>query len=156
MSKKKDTIPNEVLKELDVTSEQAEEAMKQLNAVNMDEVTNEVIAVKIREYRLEDVVDDDGNVITDDDGNPRKTRKVFTRTAHINNFVPLPVYQEFMKAQDEINDADIARKADIATDLVLKIWQNTEEWMTRKKLGEGLDLPVITTLFTRFFNKSRL
>lgn len=139
-----------------VTAEQMDAAQQVLDAVNLDEVTIEKIRVKVRIYKQVGVVDDEGNPLFDDEGNPLKSREVATRTALIQNFVPLPIYNRMIAQKHLLDGADISERITIMTDLVLAVWQGSEPWMTLEKLNEGVDYTVIMHLFTLFFNVSRL
>lgn len=146
---------------IEITSEQIEQAQKTLGAVNLDEVTIEIVDVKIREYKLVDVLDDNSEPVLGDDNQPLKYRKAVTRTAHIQNFVPLPVYNKMIGYQEKMKGIPLQERVfqeqiPLMTGLVLEVWQNTEEWMTLKRLNEGLDFEVIVQLFQLFFNTSRL
>jgi hypothetical protein len=135
---------------------QVEQAEHLLEAVNLDEVTNEVIAVKVRVAKTVEVLDDEGNPLLDEEGNPLKSRTFTTRTARILNFVPVPVYHEAMKLRNQLQGSDIEAQLETMTDLVLKVWKQTEPWMSKEQLQEGLDFLSIGALFRRFFNASRL
>lgn len=141
---------------IEITPEQTQAAMEVLGAVNLDEVTNEIVRVKIRYYKEVDMVDDDGEPLLDEDNKPLKRRKVSTRTAEILNFVPLPIYSRMQGLRDKLTGGDTELQIDTMTDLVLAVWKLSEPWMTREKLCEGLDFSALGALFTRFFNESRL
>lgn len=139
-----------------ITSDETKQALETLGAVNLDEVLIETITVKVRTYKEESVFDDDGNPVLDDDDTPLTYRKPSTRTARIQNFVPVPVYHRMIALRDELSNAQQQKQLEIMADLVLGVWQVTEPWMTKKMLSEGVDFSVIGALFTRFFNTSRL
>jgi|SRR3989442_2633782 len=118
-------------------------------AVNLDEVTIEIIPVKFREYKEEPLCYDDGEPLLDEQGKPRMRRVPKLRTARIQNLVPTDAYHHAMKLNDQgISEAEGMA---IMEDLVLEVWRVSEPWMERKELTEGIDLPVVTELFTRFF-----
>ena len=120
-------------------------------AVNLDEVTIEIIPVKVRYYKEESVLDDDGEpFINPATGEPCTYRVPKLRTARIQNLVPTDAYHHAMKLKDQ--GLSEAEGMAIMEDLVMQVWQISEPWMTRQMLiGEGIDLPVVTELFTRFF-----
>lgn len=140
----------------EITPEELEQAQDLLEAVNLDEVTIEVVRVKVREYKLVDALDDDGEPILDDDGKPLKYRKAVTRTAHIQNFVPLPIYNKMISLQQEMRSNGPEKQLPLMTGLVLDVWKVSEPWMTTEKLNNGLDFSAIGALFQLFFNGSRL
>lgn len=140
----------------EITPEELEHARDLLEAVNLDEVTIEVIKVKIREYKLVDALDDDGEPILDDDGKPLKYRRATTRTAHIQNFVPLPIYNKMISLQQEMRSNGPEKQLPLMTELVLDVWKVSEPWMTIEKLNNGIDFSAIGALFKIFFNESRL
>lgn len=141
---------------IEIAPEQLEQAQELLDAVNLDEVTIEIIKVKVREYRLVDILDDEDKPILDEQGNPLKGRQPYTRTARIQNFVPLPIYNKMIATQKELRGGNIEEQIPLMTDLVLEVWQVSEPFMTLQKLNDGIDFPVIGALFKIFFNQNRL
>lgn len=139
-----------------ITPEQSEQAIKMLEAVNLDEVVIEIIQVKVREYKMVDVLDDENDPVLSDDDKPLKYRKATTRTAHIQNFVPLPVYNRMLSLQKDLNSNNLELQIPIMTELVLEVWKVSEPFMTSKRLQDGLEVDVIGALFRRFFTTSRL
>lgn len=147
----------EVAPGITVTQEQAEQAFESLSAVNMDEVSIEIIAVKVRHYKLVEILDDNEEpLLNEETGEPLKARKVLTRTAHIQNFVPTPVFHEVLTQQHKMKGAGLEETMKFMDKCVLKIWQISEPWFTAKMLEEGVDLPVKGALFHRFFDPNRL
>lgn len=147
----------EVAPGVTVTKEQAEQAFESLSTVNMDEVTIERIRLKVRHYKLIDAVDDEGNAITDEvTGKPLQVRKVGVRTAEIQNFVPTDLYHRVLSQQSKMKDAPLAESMAFMDECVLRVWQISEPWFTKKMLDEGVDLQVKAALFYRFFDPNRL
>lgn len=138
-----------------VSPEQAQEAMKSLQAVNLDEVVNEVIAVKVRYYKEQAVLDDEGQPFCDEEGQPLKYRRAGTRTAYIQNIVPVDIYaQSIAIANGFQGGIPGSEQINAMGDIVLKIWQISEPFMTHKMLiEEGIDGEVVMSLFMRFFDK---
>lgn len=151
MSTQNGTIDQEAArKALENIKENPGRAMPQ--AVNLDEVAVEIIPVKFREYEEEALCYDDGAPLLDSQGNQRMRRVPRLRTALIQNLVPVDAYHHAMQLQGmEVSEAE---GIEIMTSLVLEVWQISEPWMERKELTEGIDLPVITELFTRFFTQA--
>lgn len=141
---------------IEIDSALIEQGQDLLSAVNLDEVTIEIVKVKVREYRLVDALDDDGNPLLDEKGETLKYRHPYTRTAHIQNFVPLPIYNKMIAMQKELRGDKLEEQIPLMTNLVLEVWQVSEPWMTLQKLNDGIDFPVIGVLFKLFFNQSRL
>lgn len=130
------------------------EALDQLSAVNLDEVVLESYAVKVRVYKDVEVKDDEGNPVLDDNGQPLKSRKPGTRTAHIHSMVPMSIYNEMLALDQKLDKSDPAQSFNLMTDTVLKIWKISEPWMTKEKLLEGVEAPYILKLFRIFFDKA--
>jgi hypothetical protein len=141
---------------IELPQEQAEAAIQTLSAINLDEVELEIIAVKVRGYRNVEVTDDEGQPVPGPDGKPLTYRKPFTRMAHIQNFVPLPLYYRFIDMQSKFAGMSTTEQTKLMTSFVLEVWQNSEPWMTEEDLGKCVDLPVIGVLFRRFFDQNRL
>jgi hypothetical protein len=133
----------------------SEQAMQAIRAVNLDELVTETILVKVRCYKKEPVVDDDGEPVCDDDGQPLTYRKASMRTAHIQNIVPVDIYAEALSISQGFQGGMPTKEhINAMGDMVLKIWQISEPFMTRKMLiEEGIDGDVVMALFTRFFDK---
>lgn len=147
----------EVAPGVTVTEEQAAQALESLSVVNMDEVSIERIRVKVRHYKLEDAKDDEGNPITDEEtGQPLKIRKVGVRTAEIQNFVPTDLYHQVLSQQGKLKDAPMDETMAFMDKCVLRVWQISEPWFTKKMLEEGVDFAVKIALFYRFFDPNRL
>jgi hypothetical protein len=134
-----------------ISPEQAQAAMDSMRAVNLDEVMIEVITVKVRHYKEEAIVDDEGNPLLDGHGSPLMYRVPKTRTARIQSLVPVDIYHKAMALQNQNTSASGMINA--MTDVVLEIWQITEPWMDRKTLVEGVDFEGIAALAERFFDK---
>jgi hypothetical protein len=130
------------------------EALDQISAVNLDEVTIESYAVKVRVYKEVDVLDDEGEPVLDGQGKPFKSRKPGLRTAHIHSMVPMSIYNEMMSLDQKLDKADPAQSLDLMVDVVLKIWKISEPWMDKKTLLEGVESPYIIKLFRIFFAKA--
>jgi hypothetical protein len=141
---------------IELSQEQAESALQTLSAINLDEVELEIIAVKVRGYRNVEVTDDEGQPVPGPDGKPLTYRKPFTRMAHIQNFVPLPLYYQFIDMQGKFAGMSTTEQTRLMTTFVLEVWQLSEPFMDERMLGESVDLPVIGALFRRFFDQSRL
>jgi|SRR6185295_7771938 len=124
-------------------------------AVNMDEVLNEVIHVKIFHYREYGITDDEGNPFLDEQGMQYMGREVAgTRTAKIKNIVPVDAYHEAIEVMNGFEGGMPSKdQLDHMTELVLKCWQISEPFMTKKALRESMDGDRIMALFTRFFNR---
>jgi hypothetical protein len=127
-----------------------------VQAVNMDEINRETIHVKLHIYKDIPLYLDDGTPFCDEQGNQLMGREVVgTRTAKIKNIVPTDAYHEaieissgFVKGQRPNAD-----QLDQMTDMVLKCWQISEPFMTKKALREGVNGDRIMALFTRFFTQ---
>lgn len=138
-----------------VSPEQARNAMDTLKAVNLDEVSIEMIELKVRHYKEEAVTDEEGQPLFDEEDQPLVRRKPSLRTAHIQNIVPVDVYHEAMALGSK--GGSEAEAISAMTDIVLKIWQITEPRMSRKALVDGIGFEGIAALAGRFFDKlSRL
>jgi hypothetical protein len=147
----------EVAPGITVTKEQAEQAFESLAAVNMDEVTIERIRLKVRHYKLMDILDDDGNPVLDEEtGQPLKARKALVRTAEIQNFVPTDLYHQVISQQGKMQGANLEEAMAFMDKCVLRVWQISEPWFTAKMLDEGVDIQVKAALFHRFFDPNRL
>lgn len=141
----------------EIPKEVIEAAQKALQAVNLDEVMNEVINVKVLHYKEVDVLDDDGDpILNPASGEPFKSRKASTRTAHIQNVVPLPIYNKVLELRNQLSSGEESDRIEIMQDCVYQIWQISEPWFTKEMFEEGVDLPQVIELFKRFFNQSRL
>lgn len=138
-----------------VSPEQIAQAAQAMQAVNLDEVTNETIHIKLFLYKDEPVVDDDGNPFCDEQGHQYTSRVVKgTRTAKIKNIVPVDVYNEAIALISTfIDDTPNKEQLDTMADLVLRCWQLSEPFMTKKMLIGSIDGERIMALFTRFFSK---
>jgi hypothetical protein len=126
--------------------------------VNADEVINEIIPVKVLHFSEADVTDDEGYVIIDPTtGKAYKTRSAKTRTAKIQNIVPLPIYNQVVAARDMLSDdGPMEAKFELMQDLVWKVWSISEQWFTKEMFNECVDAGKVIELFQRFFNESRL
>jgi hypothetical protein len=129
-------------------------ALDQISAVNLDEVTIESYAVKVRVYKDVDVLDDEGEPVLDAQGKPLKSRKPGLRTACIHSMVPMSIYNEMMSLDQKLDKADPAQSLDLMVDVVLKVWKISEPWMDKKTLTEGVESPYIIKLFRIFFAKA--
>src|SRR5258708_20508063 len=105
MSGKNSTVEG-TIEEVTVTEEQAEKAFAGLDVVNIDEVTLEVIPVKVKHYKLVDITDESGEPICDEQGKPLQARRALIRTAHLTNHVPTPMYHKVMARQKEMSSAN--------------------------------------------------
>jgi hypothetical protein len=143
---------------IEVTEQEVQKVIETFSAVNLDEVTNEAVRVKVSEFKEVDVLDDEGNPMLDPDGNPLKRRKPYTRTAEIYDLVPLPLYNRMVKLRDQIQNKRITQEEAIGPmgDMVYEVWKHSEPWMTKERFYETVHGETIVTLFTRFFFKSRL
>lgn len=143
---------------IEVTEEQVKELVETLDTVNLDEVTNEVVRVKVSESREVDVLDDEGNPLLDDEGNPLKRKKFYTRTAEIYDLVPLPLYNRMMKLRSQIQRKEISQEEATLPmgEMVFEVWKQSEPGMTKERFYATVHGETIATLFTRFFFKSRL
>jgi hypothetical protein len=140
---------------LQSSPEQARQAAQAMQAVNLDEVTNETILVKLLRYKEEPVFYDDGNPFCDEDGKQYMSRvSAGTRTAKIKNIVPVDAYHQAISISNGFSGGVPGKEQlDAMTDLVLECWRISEPFMTKKMLREGVDGERIMALFTRFFNK---
>lgn len=137
--------------DIQISPEQARDAMQHMKAVNLDEVMIEIIPIRLRYYKEEAVKDDEGNPIPGKDGNPLTYRVPKTRMAHIQSMVPVDIYHKVMALNNQKLSADETINA--MADIVLEIWQITEPWMDRKALIEGIDFEGIAALAERFFDR---
>jgi hypothetical protein len=137
------------------SEEQLETVMQSLELANPDEVTNEVIDVRVRFYRDEPVLDDSGNPFCDEKGHPFTYRRAGMRTAHIQNIVPVNVYARSIAISEGFaGGTPTAEQVEAMGDLVHQVWKISEPFMTRKMLiEEGIDGDVVFGLFMRFFAK---
>lgn len=123
-------------------------------AVNLDEVLAEPVAVAFVDW--EDVEED----LPNGSKKIRKRRRV--RTAQIETYVPMSVFNRMMKMQRDLRAATLAaggapdpeRNLAMMTDAVLMVWQLTEPDMTRERLEEGLTFAKIGKLFALFFGEA--
>lgn len=123
-------------------------------AVNLDEVVAEPVSVAIVEYA--DVSEElpNGSAVT------RRRRTV--RTAQIDTYVPMSIFNRMMKMQRELRASTVAagggpdpeRNFAMMTDAVLMVWKLTEPDMTRERLEEGLTFAKIGKLFALFFGEA--
>jgi hypothetical protein len=133
------------------TAEQTMRVVESMKAVNLDEVTIEIIKVDVRYYTDEVVLNKAGKPLLDKKGEPRTYRKPDLRTAHIQNLVTIDDYEEAMAmSQQGMTEQEALR---VMTNIVVRIWQRTEGWMERKDIIEGIDFDGIAGLFARFFDK---
>lgn len=125
--------------------------------VNADEVINEVIPVPVLHFIETDVTDDEGNALIDPiTTKPYKTRFAKTRTAKIQNVVPLPIYNQVVAKRDQLNSGSMEENFALIQDLVWQVWQISEPWFSKKMFNECLDANQVVKLFQRFFSESRL
>lgn len=137
----------------ELTEGQAQ-ALRAVQAVNLDEVTTETIVVKIPSYKNELVTDDDGNPVCDENGQQFTCRVVAGhRTAKIRNIVPIDVYNEAMGIHASLSDRPGLEQMEKMAEMVLRVWKISEPFMTMKMLQESIDGLAILNLFTRFFNR---
>lgn len=138
-----------------ISPEQAKQAAQAMQAVNMDEVTNETIHIKLFHYKKEPVFDDDGNPFCDEEGKQHIARVVAgTRTARIKNIVPVDAYNQAISLMSGFTGGMPSKdQLDTMTDLVLKCWQISEPFMTKKMLMDSIDGERVIALFMRFFNR---
>jgi hypothetical protein len=140
---------------IEATLEQMKQAPR-VQAVNMDEVNRETIHVKLHIYKDIPLVDDDGNPFCDEQGNQYMGREVVgTRTAKIKNIVPVDAYHEAIEVSKGFVQGQMPNEEqlDQMAEMVLKCWQISEPFMTKKALREGVNGDRIMALFTRFFNQ---
>src|SRR2546430_16700421 len=89
--------------------------------VNLDEVTIEIIPVKVRYYKEEPVLYDDGEpFINPGTGEPCTYRVPKLRTAPIRNLVPTDAYHHAMKLKGK--GLSKAQGMAIRADLVMQVW----------------------------------
>ena len=144
---------------IEVTEEEVQKVIETFGAVNLDETTNEIVRVKVSEFKEVDVTDDEGNpMLNPETGEPYKRRKPYTRTAEIYDLVPLPLYNRMVKLRDQIQSKKITQEEAIGPmgDMVYEVWKHSEPWMTKDHFYEIVHGETVVTLFTRFFFKSRL
>src|SRR5262249_27419812 len=122
----------------EMTLEDAQEVMQAVGAVNLDEVTNEVVRIKVSEFQEVEETDDQGNTTFDSDGNPFKRRKPYTRTAEIYDLVTLPLYNEMVKLRAQMQNNKVSQEDAIGPmgKLVYKVWQKSEPWVTEEHFYE--------------------
>lgn len=135
----------------EATLAQAQTFFDGLAAVNLDEVTTEVLRVGIRDYREETME------------NGQKRRIPWPRIAEIENFVPMKVFNRMMASRNRVlkerqiylsqGDRDDHEDPMIGWMMsqVLAVWQLSEPDMTLERLERGLDFERVSALFTRFF-----
>lgn len=151
----------------------AQQFFEQSAAQNLDEVAPEPVSVTIREYveRTEE----------DAEGRPVTRRRLVVRSAQIETFVPMRVFNRMMAsrrvalarratlaaqradvgawaAADAADDGDDDNPADDPVmqwmqQNVLRVWQLTEPDMTADRLENGLSFQQIQGLFARFFGE---
>lgn len=143
------------LEQLNISPEQAKQAAQAMQAVNMDEVTNETIHVKLFRYKNEPLFDDDGSPFCDEEGKQYVGRVAAgTRTAKIKNIVPVDAYNEAISLMSGFTGGMPGKEQlDAMTDLVLRCWQISEPFMTKKMLLDAIDGERVIALFMRFFNR---
>lgn len=148
----------EVAPGVQMTVEQATELIETVSAVNLDEVTNEYVYLQVSEPREVDLLDNQGNPIPGDDGNPLKRVEFYTRTAAIYDLVPLPIYNKMVKLRGEIQTKKISQSDAVLPmgDLVWEVWRLSEPFMTKERFHRTVHGETIGALFIRFFSKSRL
>lgn len=136
---------------------QERDALTQLQSVNLDEVSNEAVRVKVAEWKEEEILDSDGHPLLDEEGKPLRRRRITSRIAEIYDLVPLPLYNKMIKMRDQITKGQIAQSDAIEPmgDCVLEVWKLSEPWMTKERLMQSVPGDIIAALFVRFFNKSR-
>lgn len=141
----------------DLDQELVQETLASMNAVNMDEVTNDVVRVRVSEKRSVPLLDDDGNPLIDDDGNPLNRIQFHTRTAEIYDLVPLPLYNKMIHMRDQLTGKKGSQDDAILPmgDLVYEVWKSSEPWMTKERFYASVHGETIAALFVRFFNRSR-
>jgi len=144
---------------IEITEEEAKQVIETMSTVNLDEVTNEVVRVKVSEFKEVEALDDNGEPICNPEtGEPYKRRVWHTRTAEIYDLVPLPLYNRMVKLRDQIQSKKITQEEAINPmgDLVYEVWQASEPWMTKEHFIASVHGETIAMLFMRFFTKSRL
>lgn len=142
----------------EMTVEEAQQVMEAVGAVNLDEVTNEYVRVKVSEFKEVEVTDDDGRPMLDADGTPLKRRKYYTRTAEIYDLVTLPLYNKMVLLRTQMQSKRMTPDEAVIPmgKLVYEVWRQSEPWMTEEHFFEIMHGETVAALFVRFFNKSRL
>jgi hypothetical protein len=143
-------------KQLKASPEQPKQAPR---VVNSDEVTNEVIPIRLSIYKNEPLILDDGTPFCDEHGNQHMGRTVVgTRTAKILNIAPIDLYTRAIAMFDGIEGGVSLNKLskeqlDSLTDMLLECWRISEPFMTKDALREGVDGIRMIELFTQVFFK---
>ncbi len=141
--------------------QQAASFFESLEAVNLDEVTTTTIRVGLRDFRIVQDIDDEGNYIIEN-GQKKMRREFYNRTALIQNYVPMLVLNQMMAArkrvlrlrQEYINDPqgeNVDPMLNWMLEQVLVVWQVSEPDMTLEHLGTILPFEKMSRLFTLFF-----
>jgi len=126
------------------TPEQAEQFLASVEAINLDEIVIETIAVAIRDRD--------------------KNGKHVLRVAEIESFVPMRIFNRMLATRQRVvaqREKFLAGKSDDEADpiigwmvdQVLAVWKLSEDDMTRERLEEGLPFENLSALFSRFFGR---
>lgn len=129
-----------------VTPQEAEEAIKQISVVNLDELETTTIAVTYREFLPQTTTDPAGETLT--------TYRAVTRQAHLIGDIggeeQIAILAHNKKRPKSAED--MAATYDWLAEGVLIAWKMTDPGMTVERLKRGFTMERMTALFNRFFN----
>lgn len=123
--------------------------------IDLEENAPEPVRVSVRDYKIVDLLDDEGNPIPDDEtGKPLKRIAYYNRTAVIETFTPTEMYMKVILLQDklkQVNRDDKTAYIRFYAQQVLEVWKLSEPHMTEERLLKILGFPKIQELFRLFF-----
>lgn len=146
--------------------ERAKNFLDSLSTVNLDEVVTEVIDVALRDIKFVPAVDEAGEAVRDEQGKQKMQMVRYTRTAHIENYVPMKVFNRMLasrarvtKAREQyltrVGNESVRDEQDPMLTWMLEqvhaVWIQSEPDMTLERLAEGLTFEKVSRLFSRFF-----
>lgn len=146
----------------------AQGALDNARLVDLNESMPMPIEVRFVEWSRKPLTFDDGEAITGEDGEPMYTYTAKPRTAVINTFVPMYLFNQLIASRQEIAKLQDLRKAvekqeDVQEDAaftpmlewmrkqVLGVWQLTEPDMKEERFKKGLAFEQMYGLFGVFF-----
>lgn len=134
-----------------LTPEQQQEAVEQINAVNLDELLVDTITVKINDripYKATGYDETTGEKITVIRFKPN------VRDVELEASAPMYVQLKALALQREMKKLDTHTRLQRTAECVLEVWRLTEPDMTLARLVKGLGIEQIAKLFNVFFNQA--
>lgn len=127
-----------------VTAEQAAQAERSLDMVNLDEIVAQVVRVALTEWAPE-------TYTSEVNGQEMTRYKPRPRVAEIALMPDVPTQLEAMNLGRSRRGTPIDEQVPDMLRLILKVWQLSEPDMTIERLQRGLDVWRISKLFQMLF-----